>query len=196
MCLSCRDAREIYYPPHYLASSLQSFKSPPSFFYGWKEHLVTKELTIQSFSRLRVARLTPQNWIYREPMGFVDFSNLRVISFERNNESHTPRMHDVEANPVLNQFMLEILFFPRSCPRLDTIKSIKYPNWALATAMFHRRNALKTVTPILSFLLPYYPHHAILASLIQSMGTGEGHSVSDAVWMDETIRWRYVTDFL
>ncbi|KIM23594.1 hypothetical protein M408DRAFT_253708 [Serendipita vermifera MAFF 305830] len=200
--LKCeRRQKEHYSPPPSLSYTLESVKIPPSFLVEWNSSLVTNNSKTGNFPRLQSAQFDAENWIYYKPMGHLNLSSLQVVTFVRQHETDStatiPRMYAVEANPVINQFMLELLLFPQGCPRLHTIRSIKYPNWALATAMFLRRNSLKAVAPILSLWLPYFPQVSILACLtcaIKSSCADPDTLIATAVRIDETLHWRWATE--
>lgn len=199
--LACERVRqEFYCPPRLLASTLEYLNSPPSFLFEWNEFLVTNDPKLHAFPRLQTIRLTPQTWWYRKPAGYIDLSNLQTITFERHLPSPgAPRFEELEANLVLNQFMLELLFFPQNCPRLNTIRSVKYPNWALATSMLLRRNSFNAVTPISSVCLPSYPQVSILSYLVRAIVCRDMDMdgiISGALQVDETLRWRCANDFL
>ncbi|KIM26504.1 hypothetical protein M408DRAFT_25224 [Serendipita vermifera MAFF 305830] len=197
--LKCERGRKGHYcPPRSLSDNLESVKVPPLFFIEWNNSLAINSLETGKFPRLQSAQFSAENWIHK-PLGHLDLANLQVVTFVRHtNYAEVPKFYGAEPNPVINHFMLELLLFPQNCPRLHTIRSIRYPSWALATAMFLRRNSLKAVTPILSFWLPRFPQFSILSCLVRAIGcSGEDPDalIATAVQIDETLHRRWGTKF-
>lgn len=173
-----------------LANGIETVMISFTIFFEWGQLIVTKNATAQPFPRLLVLRVIPQTWVCQIPTGFLNFPVLRIISFVRP-DPLSPINH--EESGCLNQFLLEILFSPESCPQLHTIRATNYPNWALAISMFYRRNSLKNVTPIASLWLPWYPQITILPIICRAICAALSDSIKDfliAVEIDDVIRRR------
>ncbi|KIM23593.1 hypothetical protein M408DRAFT_25222 [Serendipita vermifera MAFF 305830] len=193
VCLTCMqdvaDRRTLTRP---LANQIEAITISFIIFFEWAQLVVAKDVASQPFPRLLELHAISQNWVCRHPVGILNLSALRVVSFVRD-AGNLSTSDNGEEEGCLNQFMLELLFSPESCPRLHTIRSITYPSWALATAMFQRRNSLNAVTPIVSFWLPWYPQISILEIVSQAMGQTIGDNSPQlliAVQIDRIIRQR------
>jgi hypothetical protein len=207
--LWCQRAVKDWYVPGVLPGRLSSFKGGSFFFYHWNDYLVANNADCEPFPLLVVVELTFNN-LYPFPplltrydlttgnrhkilLAPLNFSNLRSISF-------VGTMYVGQfVTDALDHFMLDIFLSPDHCPRLHTNHSGRYSNWALAAAMFHRRNSFKGVTPVLSFQLPRYPQISILEMITRALGAVDEplHGIlSVAVGVDQTIKQRWKTYIL
>ena len=195
MCLECTDiALESHHLPTCWAASLESITASGSALCEWNDTLSAGD-TDRVLARLLMLRLTPAE-LTRRPVAPLDFVNLRTIHFDEGISFTSPLIGECR----LNHFLLEILFPPCNCPNLHTIRSDTYPNWALATATFHRRNSSKSVTPIISFWLHGQPHMAILGIITTALKAGEedpANSIAIAAGIDRILhrRWARNIDF-
>ena len=183
--------------PESLAESLEYVKIPAFIFYQWKDALSRANPSRQPFPRLMVLHLLSQEFD-RDPSLSPDFSSLHSITLEDNFHRYSFGRR-ITGDSLINHFMLEMVLSPKICPRLHTIRATKYPNWALAATMFHRRNTLQTVTPIRSFWLHGYPQMAILHLISKALDESlrdDWTVIRTATSVDRTIRTRYETGYL
>ncbi|PVF98544.1 hypothetical protein CPB86DRAFT_873227 [Serendipita vermifera] len=88
---------------------------------------------------------------------YRSFPSLTTISFEESNGQQGG-----------NHFCELLLRYPRTCPRLETIRICGYPNWDILLYMLFRRNVehgRKDISAIKSIELPGYPAPCILMPL-------------------------------
>lgn len=203
VCLRCQRTVKDWYIPDVLPGRLSSFKGGSFFFYQWNEYLVANDADCEPFPRLVALELTFNSLYpfpqlsrrhpttenhYKTLLAPLSFSNLRTVSFV--GMAYTGQF----GTAALDYFMLDILLCPDHCPQLHTIQSARYPNWALAAAMFYRRNSFKEVTPVLSFQLPRYPQMGILEMITRALGAVDEplHDIlSAAVGMDQILKQRW-----
>jgi hypothetical protein len=184
--------------PSTWAGALESISTPTFFLHRWNDLLVSENANDGPFSRVVVARFTVGPFDYR-PMFPLIFLNLRTVIFDgRANHTAVGFMREITGDSVLNHFMLEMLISPNICPQLQTIKSTLYPNWALAVALFHRRNTLENVSPITSLWLHGQPHTRILELVTRALrpGGGDAGDIVAAIAVDEILRRRWGIKFL
>jgi hypothetical protein len=182
-----------------LESNLESITAPGPLLHDWNgSRSFITDVNKKPLSRLLTLRLL--NGHFRaNPTQPLNFSNLRSISFEEAYYISPDLTEKLTGKSMLNHFMLEILLSPDNCPCLHTIRSTKFPSWALATATLHRRNSLKAVTPITSFWLHGYPQTVVLANLINALNAIDedpGPSICVAAWFDQVIKRRSEIPFL
>jgi hypothetical protein len=159
--------------PSICPDNLLSLSIGSDLLYRWGKSRRSKNAADEPFSRLLILRLAskPHDYLLFYQL---KFSNLVSISFEE------PEFRvDGESKPTgvthhMNQFMVEMLLSRDTCPHLNTMKSTRYPNWALTIALLHQRNSLKGGTPITSFYLPGYPQVDILEMLVNALAGIDG----------------------
>jgi hypothetical protein len=107
-------------------------------------------------------------------------------------------MREITGDSVLNHFMLEMLISPDMCPQLQTIRSTLFPNWALAVALFHRRNTIDDVSPIISLWLHGQLHVRILELVLRALrsGGGDAGGIVAAIAVDKILQRRWGVKFL
>jgi len=172
--------------------ALESITIPYNSMYPWDQSLLNENNNPDPFPRLLALRLTygkPETVLYSP----LQLSSLTSISFV--DIAYVGQCD----RAALDHFMLDTLPWPHLCPRLHTIRAGEYPNWALAAAMFHRRNSFKHVTPIDSLWLHAHPQKNILGLISRAIGVADEDSrdiISAAVEIDQMVRQRSEREFL
>jgi len=159
--------------PSFRTDNLLSLSIGSDLLYRWARSLLSKTAADEPFSRLLILRLASKPHDYLLSCQ-LKFSNLVSISFEEPEFRVDGVNKPIGVTHHMNHFMLEMLLSRDTCPRLNTIKSTRYPNWALAIALLHQRNSLKGGTPIASFYLPGYPQMGILKMLVNAFSGIDG----------------------
>jgi hypothetical protein len=183
--------------PSSWTETLEFISIPTFFLHRWNDLLMTENADDNPFPRVVLAEFTSGPFDY-QPMVPLIFPNLQSVSFDgRANHTAIGFMREITGDSILNYFLLEMLLSPDVCPRLHTIRSTLYPNWAVAIALFHRRNAVKNVTPVTSLWLHGHPQMRILELIINALSSsGEDTEViAAAIAMDEILHARWELKF-
>lgn len=165
---------------------VESITVPYNAMYRWNQSLLNDNNNLEPFPRLSTLRLTygrPETILYSP----LQFSRLTSISFV--DLAYVGQF----GRAALDHFMLDMLLWPHLCPHLHTIRAGKYPNWALAAAMFHRRNSLKNRTPVDSIWLHAHPQINILGLISRAIGVADEDPrdiIAAAVEIDQMVRQR------
>jgi hypothetical protein len=151
----------------------------PSYF---ARHVATLEVTGGAFNQMVIQKADHWDsvknirWKGQDPLIGVKTTTFRSICSVKLIGGHSTEQAP-NITHSLNNFLVALLRYPDACPHLRTIKSDKYPVWALLTQVLLERNQSHDLVQLEEIWLPSLPVRPLLSLIVRLLNGSSNEAV-------------------